>query len=102
VYRSLLLLCDYCVCLHSDVPDLRAQISLANTIGENERAEWLKKVLDLDNKTLAVDNQGPYSPQDYLNKGKTLFSEGHEVRAVVREPVKYIWICLALSWQPQF
>jgi hypothetical protein len=54
------------------VADLRAQISLANTIGENEKAEWLKKVLILDNKTIAVDNQGPYSPQNYLNKGKTL------------------------------
>jgi len=52
--------------------DLRAQISLANTIGENEKADWLDKVLILDNKTMAVDNQGPYSPQDYLNKGKTL------------------------------
>jgi len=56
----------------SDVADLRAQISLANTIGENEKADWLNKVLILDNKTMAVDNQGPYSPQDYLNKGKTL------------------------------
>jgi len=54
------------------VADLRAQISRANTIGENEKADWLKKVLILDNKTMAVDNQGPYSPQDYLNKGKTL------------------------------
>jgi hypothetical protein len=58
--------------LHSDVPELRAQISLANNIGENEKAEWLSKVLDLNNKTVAVDNQGPYSPQDYLNKGKIL------------------------------
>ncbi|PNF38524.1 Transferrin [Cryptotermes secundus] len=54
--------------LGSDVPDLRAQISLANNIGENEKADWLSKVLDLNNKTVAVDNQGPYSPQDYLNK----------------------------------
>jgi hypothetical protein len=58
--------------VRSDVADLRAQISLANTIGENEKADWLKNVLILDNKTMAVDNQGPYSPQDYLNKGKTL------------------------------
>jgi hypothetical protein len=56
----------------SDVADLRAQISLANTIGENEKADWMNKVLILDNKTVAVDNQGPYSPQDYLNKGKNL------------------------------
>ena len=55
----------------SDVAELRAQISLANTIGENEKADWLNKVLILNNKTKAVDNQGPYSPQDYLNKGKT-------------------------------
>jgi len=54
--------------VESDVADLRAQISLANTIGENEKADWLNKVLILDNKTMAVDNQGPYSPQDYLNK----------------------------------
>jgi hypothetical protein len=54
------------------VADLRTQISLANTIGENEKADWLNKVLILDNKTVAVDNQGPYSPQDYLNKGRTL------------------------------
>jgi hypothetical protein len=58
--------------VRSDVADLRAQISLANTIGENEKADWLKKVLIIDNKTMAVDNQGPYSPQNYLNKGKTL------------------------------
>jgi hypothetical protein len=65
--------CDGAFCIfRSDVADLRAQISLANTIGENERAEWLNKVLILDNKTVAVDNQGPYSPQDYLSKGKTL------------------------------
>jgi hypothetical protein len=56
----------------SDLTDLRAEISLANTIGQNEKAEWLNKVLILDNKTVAIDNQGPYSPQDYLNKGKTL------------------------------
>jgi hypothetical protein len=61
-------------CIHSDVPDLRAQISLANNIGENEKADWLDEVLDLNNKTVAVDNQGPYSPQDYLNKGKILES----------------------------
>jgi hypothetical protein len=58
--------------IRSDVPDLRSQISLANNIGENEKADWLSKVLDLNNKTVAVDNQGPYSPQDYLNKGKIL------------------------------
>nr|AAN03488.1 transferrin [Mastotermes darwiniensis] len=54
--------------LDSDVADLRAQISLANNIGENEHADWLGKVLDLNNNTVAVDNQGPYSPQQYLDK----------------------------------
>jgi hypothetical protein len=76
--------------LHSDVADLRAQISLANNIGENEKADWLSKVLDLNNKTLAVDNQGPYSPQNYLNKGKTLFSERqtYELGPTASEPRK--------------
>jgi hypothetical protein len=58
--------------LYSDVADLRAQISLANNIGENEHADWLGKVLDLNNNTVAVDNQGPYSPQQYLDKGTSL------------------------------
>ncbi|KAF0314806.1 hypothetical protein GQ607_017962, partial [Colletotrichum asianum] len=52
-----------------DIPDLQAQISLANTEGEAQQAPWLNKVLDLNNKTVAVDNPaGPFSPLDYLNK----------------------------------
>ncbi|KAJ9587804.1 hypothetical protein L9F63_018761, partial [Diploptera punctata] len=54
--------------LDEDLADLRSKISLADTIGEKENADWLSKVLDLNNKTIPVDNQGPYSPQNYLNK----------------------------------
>nr|Q02942.1 RecName: Full=Transferrin; Flags: Precursor [Blaberus discoidalis]AAA27820.1 transferrin [Blaberus discoidalis] len=54
--------------LDNDIADLRAKISLADTIGETENADWLSKVLDLNNKTIPIDNQGPYSPENYLNK----------------------------------
>ncbi|PSN50992.1 Transferrin [Blattella germanica] len=58
--------------MDSNVADLRAEISRANEIGENEHADWLSKVLDLNNKTIPVDNQGPYSPEYYLNKDTEL------------------------------
>ncbi|WP_147291042.1 PhnD/SsuA/transferrin family substrate-binding protein, partial [Alteriqipengyuania lutimaris] len=51
-----------------DMSELRSQISLADNIGETEHAAWLSKVLDLNNKTVAVDNGGPFSPQQYLDK----------------------------------
>nr|BBE27867.1 transferrin [Locusta migratoria] len=55
--------------LLSEVPQLRQQLKLANTLGEQQDAKWLDKVLlILKGKTAAVDNAQPLSPQAYLNK----------------------------------
>nr|CAD7575668.1 unnamed protein product [Timema californicum] len=54
--------------LVSSVSDLRTQVSLANTEGVESNADWLNKVLTINNKTLAIDNEQPISPQAYLDK----------------------------------
>nr|ALX00067.1 transferrin [Melanoplus sanguinipes] len=55
--------------LLNEVPQLRQQLKLANTLGEQQDASWLSKVLlVLKGKTTVVDNGQPLSPQAYLNK----------------------------------
>nr|CAD7601932.1 unnamed protein product [Timema genevievae] len=54
--------------LVSSVSDLRNQVSLANTEGVESNAKWLNKVLTINNKTIAIDNEQPISPQAYLDK----------------------------------
>nr|CAD7204706.1 unnamed protein product [Timema douglasi] len=58
--------------LVSSVSDLRTQVSLANTEGVESNADWLNKVLTINNKTLAIDNEQPISPQAYLDKVKDM------------------------------
>lgn len=54
------------------IRELREQISKLNNLGESTHADWITSVLALNDKTLAVDNNGPYSPQQYLEKGRCL------------------------------
>lgn len=55
---------------NSKIRELREQISKLNNLGESTHADWITSVLALNDKTLAVDNSGPYSPQEYLDKAK--------------------------------
>lgn len=56
--------------VNNKIKELREQISKLNNLGESTHADWITSVLALNDKTLAVDNAGPYSPQQYLEKAK--------------------------------
>ncbi|KAL1122644.1 hypothetical protein AAG570_002971 [Ranatra chinensis] len=55
--------------LASEYKELREEISKLNDLGESTHAEWIAKVLALNNMTVAVDNS-PASPMHYLTKAK--------------------------------
>lgn len=57
------------------VAALRETITKLNDLGEQSHADWISSVLALNNKTLARDNNGPYAPQQYLEKGVSLISD---------------------------
>lgn len=52
------------------VQELREDIAKLNALGESTQAGWISSVLALNDKTLAKDNKGPYSPHTYLEKGE--------------------------------
>nr|AAD02419.1 transferrin [Riptortus clavatus] len=57
---------------HVDSQDIKAlseEIAKLNNLGESSHADWIAKVLTINNKTLAVDNT-PSSPLKYLEKAK--------------------------------
>lgn len=49
------------------VDELRRKIENLNSIGSKNRASWLEKVLELNDKTVPIENK-IISPTDYLNK----------------------------------
>ncbi|RZF45067.1 hypothetical protein LSTR_LSTR002028 [Laodelphax striatellus] len=56
--------------INSELTKLKEDITKLNNLGETNHADWISTVLALNEKTLAVDNNGPYSPKQYLEKAK--------------------------------
>nr|AXA98484.1 Transferrin [Nilaparvata lugens] len=54
----------------SELIKLKEDITKLNDLGESNHADWISTVLHLNEKTLAVNNKGPYSPKQYLEKAK--------------------------------
>lgn len=52
-----------------DVAQLRVAITKLNELGESTHASWIASVLALNNVTLAKANKGPYTAENYLEKG---------------------------------
>nr|BAQ94504.1 transferrin [Nephotettix cincticeps] len=71
------------------VATLREAITKLNNLGEQNHAEWISSVLALNNKTLAQDNKGPYTPQEYLGKAKYV----DVIERDVLEPRRSVRLC---------
>lgn len=57
-------------CDFSDAKQLRDEISKLNKLGEALISDWYTIVLQLNNKTVTVDNANMLHPMEYLSKAK--------------------------------
>nr|BAN20810.1 transferrin [Riptortus pedestris] len=72
-----------------DIKDLRDEIAKLNDLGETTHADWIAKVLTLNNKTLPVANT-PHSPLKYLEKAKYK----DVIERDVLDPRRHVRICV--------
>ncbi|KAF6198938.1 hypothetical protein GE061_006961 [Apolygus lucorum] len=70
--------------------ELRDEISKLNNLGETQHAEWISKVLMLNNVTVAVDNGEPQTPLKYLEKSKYL----DVIEKDVLKPRRVVRLCV--------
>ncbi|BET01459.1 transferrin [Nesidiocoris tenuis] len=76
--------------LNPQFKELRDQISKLNNLGASKHADWISKVLMLNNATIAVDNAQPETPLKYLEKAKYL----DVVEKDVLKPRRVVRLCV--------
>lgn len=54
----------------SDTTALREEIARLNKLGEALSSDWFTLVLQLNDKTVTVDNANLLHPNEYLSKGE--------------------------------